>query len=108
MLSGAKACIFCKIITGEIPCTKVYEDDDVLAFLDAKPINPGHTLVVPKRHCENLLDCGEKELNAVMRAVQKISREKVKNGAAGVKVVCNNGKAAGQIIFHLHFHVIPF
>ena len=101
-------CLFCKIINGEIPCTKVYEDNTVLAFLDIKPVNPGHTLVIPKKHCENLLDCKEQQMNAVMQVVQKLSNERISEGAAGVKIVCNNGSASGQIIFHLHFHVIPF
>ena len=101
-------CIFCKIIKGEIPCTKVYEDNDVLAFLDIKPVNPGHTLVIPKKHCENLLDCADKELNSVMKVVRELSNKIIKDGAGGVKVVCNNGQPAGQIVFHLHVHIIPF
>lgn len=101
-------CIFCKIIAGEIPCHKVYEDGQVLAFLDIKPLNPGHTLVVPKKHYENLEEINEEELTALILAIKKIgSLVKEKLGVAGYNVSENNGEVAGQEVPHLHFHIIP-
>ena len=101
-------CIFCKIIAGEIPCHKVYEDDKVLAFLDIKPLNLGHTLVIPKKHYENLEEINEEELTALTLAVKKIGRlVKEKLGVAGYNISENNGEVAGQEIMHLHFHIIP-
>lgn len=101
-------CIFCKIINGEIPCHKVYEDDIVFAFLDIKPLNPGHTLVVPKKHYENLEEISEEELTALILAIKKIGRMiKEKLGVAGYNVSENNGQVAGQEVPHLHFHIIP-
>ena len=99
-------CIFCKIIAGEIPCTKVYEDDKTFAFLDIAPNSAGHTLVVPKQHCTNLLDADEETLQATMQTVQKIAQALSKY-SEGVNLVQNNNEAAGQIVFHLHFHVVP-
>jgi len=101
-------CIFCKIIAGEIPADKVYEDESVLAFLDISPINPGHTLVVPKKHYANLEEIPEKELFAIM-AVVKIIGKSVKDSAlaAGYNVGINNDPVAGQVVPHLHVHVIP-
>ena len=66
-------CLFCKIVKGEVPCSKIYEDDDVLAFMDLYPINKGHVLVIPKKHAENIFDIEEKELDKVMRVVKKLS-----------------------------------
>ncbi len=101
-------CIFCKIINGEIPCYKVYEDGNVLAFLDIKPLNPGHTLVVPKKHYENLEEINEEDLTALILAIKKIGRIiKEKLGVAGYNVSENNGSVAGQEVPHLHFHIIP-
>ena len=101
-------CIFCKIVAKEIPANVVYETPDVLAFLDLKPINPGHTLVVPKAHSEGIADISEKDLHAVISTVQKISQAlKSTIRPDGINIGQNNGKSAGQIIFHTHFHVIP-
>lgn len=101
-------CIFCKIINGEIPCYKVYEDENVLAFLDIKPLNPGHTLVVPKKHYENLEEINEEDLTALILAIKKIGALiKEKLGVAGYNVSANNGAVAGQEVPHLHFHIIP-
>lgn len=101
-------CIFCKIINGEIPSSKVYEDDNVVAFLDLHPTNPGHTLVVPKVHCDALLDCAPEVLFNMTRTAQKVASAVVKAvGADGFNLGVNNGRAAGQIIFHLHMHIIP-
>jgi histidine triad (HIT) family protein len=101
-------CIFCKIINGEIPCHRVYEDEKVLAFLDIKPLNPGHTLVVPKKHYENIEEINEEDLIALILAIKKIGLLiKEKLGVAGYNVSENNGEVAGQEVPHLHFHIIP-
>ncbi len=101
-------CIFCKIIKGELPSAKVYENDQVVAFLDIHPVRPGHTLIVPKAHCENLMDCRSEVLSVLMNAAQKVARAVVvATGAEGFNLGINNGQAAGQVIFHLHLHIIP-
>src|SRR3989338_4923100 len=101
-------CIFCKIVKGEIPSKKVYEDKDTLAFLDINPANPGHTLVVPKKHSEDITKSGEEDISKAMHVVKKIVSDlKEKMSAIGVNVLQNNGKPAGQIVAHTHFHVIP-
>ncbi len=101
-------CIFCKIVKGEIPCYKVYEDDKCLAFLDISNDTFGHTLVVPKIHKENLVKCDTYTLNALISAVKKISEHYIKNcGIDGVNVFNNCNACAGQTIMHLHFHIIP-
>lgn len=101
-------CIFCKIIAKEIPSHVVYEDDDTLAFLDIHPNNPGHTLVVPKKHSENLYDMDDHHLAAVMRTAQKVAIAVKKGvGAQGINLAMNNEEAAGQVIFHPHLHIIP-
>ena len=101
-------CIFCKIIAGELPCAKVYEDEHTLAFLDIHPVRPGHTLIVPKTHGQDFLDCDPAVFRDMMQATQKVARAVVKaTGAEGFNLGVNNGRAAGQVIFHLHLHVIP-
>lgn len=101
-------CIFCKIIKGEIPCYKIYEDDKTLAFLDIAGDFLGHTLVIPKNHCNNLLDADKNDYLAVMETVQKISKHYVKNCKfAGVNILNANNEEAEQSVFHLHIHIIP-
>ncbi len=101
-------CIFCKIIRGEIPSYKIYEDDMVYAFLDIKRDAVGHTLVIPKKHCTNIFDCDANYLSAVALAVQKISNHYVNNcGFTGVDVLNLNGVSAQQSVFHYHVHIIP-
>lgn len=101
-------CIFCKIIKGEIPAVKVYENDKVVAFLDIHPINPGHTLVVPKEHFENLLDGGDEILKEVMLTIRQVAWAITKAfDLKGFNVEQNNGRVAGQVIPHLHWHIIP-
>lgn len=101
-------CIFCKILNGAIPSYKIYEDDKVYAFLDISCDSYGHTLVIPKRHFTNVLDCDEAYLQAVITAVQKISRHYVDDcGFTGVNVLNASGLSAQQSVFHLHFHIIP-
>jgi histidine triad (HIT) family protein len=100
--------IFARILRGEIPSTRVYEDDAVVAFMDVMPQADGHTLVVPKAPSRNLLDADARTLAPLMAAVQKIARAVKKAfGADGVTVIQFNEPAAGQTVFHLHVHVIP-
>ncbi len=101
-------CIFCKIVNGEIPCYKIYENDKALAFLDIACDAYGHTLVVPKKHFTNVLDCDKEYLDAVIEAVGVVSRHYAEDcGFDGVNVFNASGKAAEQSVFHLHFHIIP-
>jgi histidine triad (HIT) family protein len=101
-------CIFCKIIAGEMPAQKIYENDQVLAFLDIRPTNPGHTLIVPKNHAANYLESPLADVVAVLEAARKIAPAALKAvGAEAVNTSFNTGRAAGQIIFHTHLHLIP-
>ncbi len=101
-------CIFCKIVAGEIPCDKIYEDESVLAFLDIKPFTKGHTLVIPKKHFENIFDIQGEALEKVIIVAKSIS-EKIKNNlkADGIRLSQSNGKVAGQDMMHFHLHIIP-
>jgi histidine triad (HIT) family protein len=101
-------CIFCKIIAGEIPADKVYEDEKTLAFLDIAPVNPGHTLLIPKEHYENLYELPDEVLSGMAPILKKIAIA-VKQGmkADGLNTTMHNGKAAGQVVSHAHFHIIP-
>ena len=100
--------IFAKILRGELPCHKVYEDDKALAFLDIMPRAPGHTLVLPKAAARNILDIEPDDLAAVALAAQKVAKAAVKVfGADGVTVQQFNESAGGQVVFHLHVHIIP-
>jgi len=112
MNESAKAaeehCIFCKIIRGEIPCAKIFEDDHVLAFLDINPAAPGHALVVPKAHAQTLLDVSPNSGNALVAALQKVGRAiMIECGATGFNCMQNNFASAGQVVPHVHWHVIP-
>ncbi len=101
-------CIFCKIISKELSSQIVYEDDATVAFLDIHPINPGHTLVIPKVHTENLLDTSVETLHAMMTTTQKVAKGVLTaTGATGFNFGVNNGSVAGQVVFHLHFHIMP-
>jgi histidine triad (HIT) family protein len=100
--------IFAKILRGELPCHKVYEDDKVLAFLDIMPRAPGHTLVLPKTPARNLLDVEPDDLAAVARVTQKIAKAAMTVFSAdGITIQQFNEGAGGQVVFHLHVHVIP-
>ncbi len=100
-------CIFCKIVKGEIPSKKVFEDEHTLAFLDINPMSTGHTLVIPKKHAENVFEIDEKELAHVHAIAKKIAIQRKNEGAEGVNILQTNGAVAGQSVFHLHVHVIP-
>ncbi|WP_170458627.1 HIT family protein [Ruegeria arenilitoris] len=100
--------IFAKILRGEIPSTRVYEDEDTLAFMDIMPRADGHLLVIPKTPCRNVLDATPEQLAAVMTSVQKLARAVMRAfDAEGVTIQQFNEAAGGQEVFHLHFHVLP-
>lgn len=100
--------IFTKIIRGEIPCHKVYEDDHVLAFLDIGPLSPGHTLVIPKEPAATLDALSDASSAAIGRVLPRLCRAvKAVTGCADYNVLQNNGAAAHQAVFHVHFHIIP-
>ncbi len=100
--------IFAKILRGEMPCTKVYEDADTLAFMDIMPRCEGHTLVIPKTPARNVLDATPAQLAACLATVQKIAKAQMKAfGAGGVTIQQFNEPAGGQVVFHLHYHVMP-
>jgi len=101
-------CIFCKIVKGVIPCSKLYEDDNVLAFLDIMPVNTGHALIITKKHYETLLDVPDSVLGTYFTAVKKVAGA-VKKGmeAEGFNMQMNNYPAAGQVVPHAHIHIVP-
>jgi histidine triad (HIT) family protein len=101
-------CIFCQIIRKEASASLVYEDAQVVAFLSNRPVNEGHTLVVPKKHYENIYEIPEEDAAYLFKVTKRVAHA-VKNAidAEGIRIVQNNGWAAGQVIFHLHLHVIP-
>jgi len=101
-------CIFCRIVAGELPCTKVFEDEDTLAFMDIAPVVKGHALVIPKQHSESIHDTPEDVLRKLITVVRRIAGAQVGGlGADGVNVTQANGKVAGQVVPHIHFHAIP-
>jgi histidine triad (HIT) family protein len=101
-------CLFCKIVNGDIPCTKVYEDDKVLAFMDINPMNKGHMLVIPKTHGATILELPEPDFLAVMAAAKKVAQaaDKALN-PDGINILQLNGEAANQVVHHLHVHIVP-
>jgi len=101
-------CIFCKIVKGEMPCFKIYEDDHTLAFPDINPVTRGHTLVIPKNHHENLFEIASEDLTAVHRSTQKVIHgiQKALN-PIGVAVLQLNGRGVNQVVMHYHVHLIP-
>ena len=101
-------CLFCGIVAGKIPAKKVYEDDHAIGFLDISPRNPGHTLVIPKKHFETILDMPEKEAGRLFETVQKVAAiVKAGTNSQGLSIAQSNGQAAGQVVRHVHVHVIP-
>lgn len=100
------ACIFCRIVAGELPCSKVYEDDAILAFHDIRPIAPVHFLLIPKAHIASLADCDDGHgplLGRILLLAPRLAREQ--GLASGFKTMINTGRGGGQEIFHLHVHV---
>jgi histidine triad (HIT) family protein len=104
----SRDCIFCKIINKEIPAEIVYEDETVVAFLDIRPTTKGHTLVIPKTHHEDILNTPDDVLSDLARKIKALSGKLMSAlNAAGFNVALNTKPAAGQIVFHTHFHIIP-
>jgi histidine triad (HIT) family protein len=100
--------IFSKIVAGTVPCHRVYEDAQVLAFLDVNPLAEGHTLVIPKRAVERFEDLTPDEAAALARAIGPIARKVLSaTGAADYNLLQNNGGVSGQVVMHVHFHIIP-
>ena len=100
-------CIFCKIIQKEIPAAIYYEDEELIAFLDAFPAVEGHSLVVPKNHVTSLREAGE-ETKLVAEVLPRLAKAVASTlSAAGVNILCNDGVVAGQVVPHLHFHIVP-
>src|SRR5215470_581410 len=107
-MSASAATVFDKILAGEIPCYRVYEDEHVLAFLDIGPLSPGHTLVIPKERKAMLHELSDDAAAALGRVLPRICRAVMKaTGATAYNVLQNNGSAAHQAVHHVHFHVIP-
>lgn len=103
-----QGCIFCRIVAGEIPSSKVYEDERILSFMDINPVTPGHTLVIPKAHANEVACLSAEDLAAIGRALGRIAPAVMKAvGAEGYNILNNRGAVAGQAVEHVHFHVIP-
>ncbi len=101
-------CVFCKIVAGQIPSTRVFEDEHTLAFMDIGQVNPGHVLVAVKKHAANVFELEETQAEAIARATVRISRALKKTfEPEGLSVYQANGKAAGQTVFHYHIHLLP-
>jgi histidine triad (HIT) family protein len=101
-------CIFCKIVKGEAPSWKVYENEKVYAFLDINPVSRYHTLVIPKTHYENIFDISDEDLQAVISVVGKLSKlYQQKLNINHIQVVNSNGREAQQDVFHIHYHIVP-
>lgn len=101
-------CIFCKILKGDIPSYKVYEDDSFIGILDINPSAKGHVIIIPKNHAANIFELPEKDAKEIFVVAKKIA-EAIKKAYQpdGINILQNNGEAAGQTVFHLHVHVIP-
>ncbi len=102
-------CLFCQIINGEVPSHKVYEDENVIAILDIHPVNPGHTLIIPKKHSRDMLDADDSTLQAMIVATKKVAEAIILafEEYDAFNLELNNGRLAGQIIPHLHWHIVP-
>jgi histidine triad (HIT) family protein len=107
-LSFDESCIFCKIVRKQAPASIIYEDETVIVFLDIRPLNIGHTLVIPKKHYVDIFDIPENQLSQVHKVAKRVSvAVKKATNADGISIIQQNGKAAAQDIFHLHVHVVP-
>jgi histidine triad (HIT) family protein len=101
-------CIFCKIVQDDIPCFKIYEDENVLAFADINPINTGHTLIIPKNHADNIWEISEDDLSAIHRASIKVAKAmQASLNSDGIACLQLNGRAVNQLVMHYHLHLIP-
>jgi len=107
-MSGSTECVFCKIATGEIPCLKLFEDEDCLAFLDIGPLAEGHALLIPKRHYQSLADLPGAQLGRMAAHLPRLAAAIVQaTEAEGFNVLQNDGQVAGQVVPHVHIHVVP-
>jgi histidine triad (HIT) family protein len=103
-----ESCIFCKIVQKQTPSSIVYEDESLLVFVDIRPLNMGHTLIIPKTHCVDIFDIPQELLSQIHKVSKQIAfAVKKATNADGISIIQQNGKAAGQDIFHIHVHVIP-
>ena len=101
-------CIFCKIVNGDIPCSKIYEEQRILAFMDINPLSPGHCLVIPKEHHATLIDCPSDLLAELASRLPAIAQAVIAvTNADGYNLLNNNHRSAGQLVDHVHFHIIP-
>ncbi|MBI5762284.1 MAG: HIT family protein [Planctomycetes bacterium] len=101
-------CIFCKIVSGQIPCTRVHETADCLAFLDIGPLAPGHTLLIPKSHVRDITEASPELVATLSREIPTLSRAILgATGATGLNILQNTGPSSGQVVMHLHIHLIP-
>lgn len=101
-------CIFCKIAEGGLPAYKVYEDSDTLAFLDIFPVSHGHTLIIPKKHCTDIFDAPEQDMQKLIATARKVAPAVMKaTKADGINLGMNNRSASGQVVMHAHLHIIP-
>jgi len=103
-----ETCPFCRIASGKAQASIVYEDEHVLAFMDLNPVDVGHTLVIPRKHWENIYEIPEETLTKLITLVKRVCIAVKKTvDTEGIKIIQLNGRAAGQVVFHLHFHIIP-
>ena len=101
-------CIFCKIVAGEVPCHQVFSNDSVLAFLEIGPVSAGHVLLIPKCHCDSIVDLPTDAAAAIGMVLPRLARAVIDTvGADGLNLLQNNGECAGQVVKHAHFHLIP-
>ena len=101
-------CIFCKIVKGEIPSEKIYEDEDFLAFADIKPAEEGHTLLISKKHFNTLSEVDKEVGSKFIEVIQNVGKSLMnKYNSTGFNITLNNGRAAGQVVGHVHFHLLP-
>jgi len=109
MPSPTSGCIFCQIVRGEAPASRLYEDDATLAFMDIRPMTPGHALVIPKRHGAFIEDLPEGTVGPILETARKVAAAIRRSGlrCEAVSLYLANGKEAGQEVFHVHIHVIP-
>lgn len=108
MISMTERCIFCKLVRNESPMSCIYRDESVLAFLDIRPVSEGHTLLIPLKHFENIYEMPDDEVAHMFMIAKKVALAiKIGVEADGIRIVQNNGSAAGQDVFHAHVHIIP-
>ena len=108
MTAPSELCVFCKIVAGAIPSSKVFEDERCLAFLDIGPLAPGHVLVFPKTHADRLWEVAPETASAIGAQLPRLARAVMEaTGAAGCNILQNNGEVSGQVVEHVHFHIIP-